>query len=334
MSLPKVTLFTLGGTIASTSTSAKSGGVVPQLNAQEILASVPQLEVIAQIEPVAFRQVPSGDLNFSDLFALASAIEVAFSDGSVGVVITQGTDSIEESAFVLDLLTPGGRPIVVTGAMRNPTQVSSDGPANLLSAVQVAISEAAVGLGVLVVLNEEVHTARFVRKTHTSTLGTFQSPTIGPIGWISEGRVHIPYRISKMKTIEHGPSTVVPPVAVVTCALGDDALILGEIESLGYKGVVIEGFGGGHVPARVVPAIEDLASRIPVILTSRTGAGELLRQTYAFPGSEQDVLSRGAVSAGSLDGIKARILLSLILTLAPELDEAKRAFEDFVQSIL
>lgn len=324
----------MGGTIASTSTQSKSGGVVPQLNAKDILASVPQLHEIAEVDPIAFRQVPSGDLNFSDLFLLAAAIEDAFDSGSVGAVVTQGTDTIEESAFVLDLLVSSTCPIVVTGAMRNPTQVGPDGPANLLAAVQVAISEQAVGLGVLVVMNDEIHAARFVRKTHTSGRDTFQSPTIGPIGWLSEGRVRIPFRISPMTAICFDDSSVAPKVAIVTCALGDDALILGEIESLGYSGVVIQAFGGGHVPARVVPAIEKLASRIPVVLASRTGAGEVLRETYGFAGSEQDVLSRGVMSTGYLDGFKARILLSLVLSDAKDLSEAKRVFEEIISSML
>ena len=334
MSLPKVTLFTLGGTIASTLTPTNSGGVVPALDAKEILASVPQLNDIAQVEPIAFRQVPSGDLNFPDLFSLAAAIELAFSRGSIGVVITQGTDTVEESAFALDLLVSNPHPIVVTGAMRNPTLVGSDGPANLLAAVQVAISDEAVGLGVLVVLNDEINPARFVRKSHTSSQGTFQSMTIGPIGWISEKRVRIPYRVAPVRKIHYGPSSVAPPVAIVTCALGDDALILGKIESLGYRGVVVEGFGGGHVPARIVSTLEKVAARIPVVLASRTGAGEVLRQTYGFAGSEQDIFSRGAMWAGPLDGLKARILLSLVLSVTQDLPQVKRAFEDTVRSIL
>lgn len=133
---------------------------MPQLSARDILASVPQLEEIAQLESIEFRQIPSADLSFPDLLALAAAIEGAFLNGSVGIVITQGTDSIEESAFVLDLLVKTNRPIVVTGAMRNPTQAGPDRPANLLAAVRVAISEKAAGLGVLVVMNDEIHTDR------------------------------------------------------------------------------------------------------------------------------------------------------------------------------
>jgi L-asparaginase len=333
VSLPKVTLFTLGGTIASTPSTGNIGGVMPQLDAKAILASVPQLHKIAQIEPIAFRQIPSADLNFPDLLSLAAAIEIAFSDGSVGVVVTQGTDSIEESAFVLDLLVRSTRPVVVTGAMRNPTHIGSDGPANLLSAVQVAISEKAVGLGVLVVLNDEIHTARFVRKTHTTGLGTFKSPTLGPIGWISEDRVRIPYRLSPLPKIDYGPTTIVPKVAIITSALGDETLLLDKIASLGYGGVVIEGFGGGHVPAGVVSSIEILAARIPVVLASRTGAGEVLRDTYGFAGSERDLLSRGAISAGPLDGLKAKILLSLVLSSTNDLTIAERTFENIVSSI-
>lgn len=307
---------------------------MPRLSAREILASVPQLEEIAHVEPVEFRQIPSADLNFPDLLALAAAIEEAFSNGSIGVVVTQGTDTIEESAFALDLLVKTNRPIVVTGAMRNPTQASPDGPGNLLAAVRVATSEKAAGLGVLVVMNDEIHTARFVRKTHTSRGGAFRSPTVGPIGWISEAEVRIPYRLMPTPTIPCEISHLVPKVAIVTIALGDDSYLLSKIESLGYSGVVIEGFGGGHVPAKFVPAIENLVSQIPVVLASRTGSGEVLRSTYGFAGSERDLLSRGVISAGPLDGRKARILLSLVLAVSKDLDESKARFESLMTSLL
>jgi L-asparaginase len=266
------------------------------------------------------------------LIDLGRAIEEAFRGGSVGVVVTQGTDTLEECAFALDLLVDSDLPIVVTGAMQNPAQPGSDGPANLVAAVQVAISKEARGLGVLVVMNDEIHAARFVRKTHTTSRATFQSPTIGPVGWVNEGRVRIPFRISPLEKIHHGTAIHVPKVAIVTMSLGGDDAQLKQIEAMGYRAVVIEGFGGGHVPSALVPTIEDLATRIPVVLTSRTGSGEILISTYGFAGSEMDLLARGVISAGALDGLKARVLLTLVLSSTQDLAKVKSLVEKIINT--
>jgi L-asparaginase len=158
------------------------------------------------------------------------------------VVVTQGTDTIEETAFALDLLVDGPGPVVVTGAMRNPTLAGPDGPANLLAAVQVAA--APQGAGVLVVANDEIHAARFVRKTVTTSPATFRSTSASPVGWVVEGRCRMEFRVPPLDTA--GLSTVdeVPPVALLTAMLGDDARLVAEVEQLGYGGLVIEGFGG------------------------------------------------------------------------------------------
>lgn len=327
--LPQVTVFSLGGTIASTNTGGggTSGGVTPQLGASDLVAAVPQLQVVADLETVAFRQIASGDLTLPDLIALAGEITKCFDGGVAGVVVTQGTDTLEETSFALDLLVHSPRPIVVTGAMRNPTLAGPDGPANLLAAVQVAASSQAVGLGTLVVLNDEIHAARFVRKTNTSSPSTFHSPTVGPLGWLAEGRPRIVFRVPVLEGTPGNIDEETPAVALLKCALGDDSRVITKLEALGYAGLVLEAFGGGHVPARVVPALEDLASRVPVVLASRTGSGEVLGETYGFPGSERDLLSRGLISAGFLDGLKARILLSLLLAAGSDLDGVRQAFE-------
>jgi len=323
VALPQVTVFSLGGTIAST--NAVGGGVTPQLGARELVEAVPQLREVAELETVAFRQTASGDLTLPDLIALAAEITKRFDAGVRGVVVTQGTDTIEETSFALDLLVRGPRPVVVTGAMRNPTLAGPDGPANLLAAVQVAAAPEAAGLGTLVVLNDEIHAARFVRKTHTSSPATFRSLTAGPLGWMVEGRPRIAFRLPML---EGAPSGVglVPAVALLKSALGDDCRLVSRLEELGYAGLVLEAFGGGHVPTNVVPALEDLAARMPVVLASRTGGGEMLQETYAFAGSERDLLSRGLVPAGFLDGLKARILLSLLLAANADLDGVRQAF--------
>ena len=330
---PQIIVYSLGGTIASTKSTASTGGVTPQLGAADLIAAIPELRDVADVTAVTFRQMPSGDLTFADLVELARAIEQSFDAGSDGVVVTQGTDTIEETAFALNLLVRSSRPVVVTGAMRNSTVASPDGSANVLGSVRVAASREAKGLGTLVVFNDEIHAARFIRKTHTSNLATFHSPSCGPLGWLIEERVRVVMRVAPLADVGPVFEGDAPPVALMKCSLGDDARVLDQLESLGYEGVVVEGFGGGHVPARVVASLEKLALRMPVVLTSRTGSGELLNETYGFPGSERDLLSRGLISAGVLDGPKARVLLSLILSTDVERTRARTVFESVIASI-
>lgn len=327
--LPIVTVFSLGGTIASTKSSGGAGGVTPQLGAAELIAAVPQLDEVAELKAEAFRQTASGDLTLQDIVALAAAIEEERAAGVNGAVVTQGTDTIEETSFALDLLLSPGKPVVVTGAMRNPTLAGADGPANLLSAVQVASSTNTNELGVLVVMNEEIHAARFVRKTHTSNPSTFRSLTAGPVGWVTEGRPRVALTPTWRMPTPLVPDGDLPAVALTKMCLGYDDRLIENIESLGYQGLVIEAFGGGHVPAHLVPALERLAARIPVVLASRTGGGELLQETYGFPGSELDLLGRGLIASGFLDGLKARILLSFLLAEKRDHTAIGEAFCEF-----
>ncbi len=332
-SLPKVTVFSLGGTIASTNDFAGgSAGVAPRLGARELVDAVPELREVAELEAVPFRQTASGDLTLPDLVSLAAETAKRFEAGVAGVVVTQGTDTIEETSFALDLLVRGPQPVVVTGAMRNPTLAGADGPANLLAAVRVAAFPQAAGLGTLVVLNDEIHAARFVRKTHTFSSSTFRSPSAGPLGWVVEGRPRVAFRVPELAGKPTGVGAEIPAVALLKCVLGDDSRLVEQVAALGYAGLVVEALGGGHVPARMVPALERLAGRLPVVLASRTGGGELLRETYGFPGSERDLLARGLVPAGFLDGPKARVLLSLLLATGAGTDEVRTAFEQANES--
>ena len=245
----------------------------------------------------------------------------------MGAVVTQGTDSIEETAFTLDLLADADEPVVVTGAMRNPGLPGADGPANLVAAVRAAAAPECCGLGCIVVFSDEIHSGRFVRKTHTSSLATFRSPTVGPLGWISEGTPRVALRPVRRRWISADALADVPPVALLTMTPGDDGRLLGAVGGLGYRGLVVEALGGGHVPAALVSELEALARAMPVILTSRTGAGEVLRHTYGFPGSEEDLLGRGLVWAGALDGPKARVLLAIMLAAGVARADVGRTFE-------
>jgi len=304
-------MISLGGTIAMT--AGVGGGVTPALTADELLAAVPGLaETGVTVETIDFRRLPGASLGFDDLTAVATLIRDRTGGGVDGVVVVQGTDTIEETAYLLDLYHPGPQPVVVTGAMRNPTMAGADGPANLLAAVQTAACSAARDLGCLVVLADEIHAARRVRKTHSTAGSTFQSPNGGPLGYVVEGQPRLLNGLSFRTTVPPPLDDLMPRVPLVVVALDDDAVVLGCLGDR-VDGVVIAGFGVGHLPQHLVPAVQELAQRVPVVLASRTGAGSVLANTYGFPGSERDLLSKGLIAAGFLDPYKARILLRTLL---------------------
>jgi len=323
--LPRIVVFSTGGTIASV--RGDGGAAQPSLTGDDLLRAVPELGAVADMRAVRFRQVASPELSLADMIALAAEIDRATGEGASGAIVTQGTDTLEETAFALSLLWGGEAPVVLTGAMRNPTLPGADGPANLLGAAVVAASPAAHGLGALVVFNDEVHLPIFVRKTHTTNPATFRSDITGPIGWIVENQVRIALRpaVRHHIGIDAGQNPIAS-VALVKIVLGDDGRLLEAIPALGYRGLVVEAMGGGHVPPADVGPLAKLARDMPVVLTSRTGAGELLRNTYGFPGSETDLLRRGLIHGGMLDGPKARILLSLLLTCGAEAGVIAEAF--------
>ncbi len=264
-------------------------------------------------------------------------MRAAVDAGAAGCVVTQGTDTLEETAFVLDLLWDRPAPVVVTGAMRSADQPGADGPANLLASVRVASAPVAVGAGVLVVLGDEIHAARHVHKAHTSLPAAFVSPGLGPVGGVTEGRVWLPLRPvrrpGELSTESIGGSTPAPtptpattttPVATplphVVCVrvgMGEGPQLLEAVLGMDVDGVVLEGVGGGHVPRALVPVVEQLARRVPVLLVGRPGAGPALSHSYGYPGGDVDLVARGLLPAGALDAVKARLALVLALAAHP-----------------
>ena len=309
--LPAVTVFAMGGTIAMAKTVAR--GVAPSLDAAALVAAVPQLGAAAAVEARTFRLLPSPEITIPDLLALADAIERAVAGGAHGVVVTHGTDTMEESAFVLDRVLALDAPVVLTGAMRNPTLAGADGPANLLGAVRLAAHGPARGLGVMVAMNDEIHAARHVQKAETSNPAAFRSTPVGPLGWFAEGAVRLAGRPGPRHTLAVARDAAPVPVALLTVTLGDDGRLIECSLDAGYRGIVIEATGGGHAAGWVADRLALAAARVPVVMASRTGAGEMLRATYDFKGSEIDLLTRGLISAGWLDGLKARLLLTLLM---------------------
>jgi L-asparaginase len=310
MGKPRLLILSLGGTI--TMVPDEAGGIAPKLGAAELVASVPALAEVAEIDARSLRRLPSPSLTPAVLVEVAAQIDQAFADRFDAAVVIQGTDTIEESAFLLDLLVAGDRPVVMTGAMRGADAPGADGPANLLAAAKVAAAREARGLGTLVVLNYDIHAARFVQKTHTTLPSAFASPLVGPLGVVAEGRPWLFARVTRnpVLTLDGGPP---PPIALLRVPMGDDGRLLDALPDLGFAGAVIEGMGAGHVHADVAPRLGELARRIPVVLAARPTAGLVFTRTYGYPGGEVDLIDRGLIPAGYLSGTKARLLLGLVL---------------------
>ncbi len=325
MSRKRLLLLSLGGTI--TMVPSAEGGIAPKLGAAELVASVPDLATVAEIEADSPARLPSPSLTPAHLVDVARRIDAAFAAGADGAVVIQGTDTIEESAFLLDLLVAGDKPVVVTGAMRGAAAPGADGPANLLAAARVAASDATHSLGTIAVLNDELHAARFVQKSHTALPSAFTSPMAGPLGLVAEDRVRILARVARLPTLPAAPGTPAP-VALLRWAMGDDGRLLGAVPGLGYAGAVIEGMGAGHVPADAAEAVGALAARMPVVLASRCATGPVFAQTYGYPGGEIDLIRRGAIPGGLLSGPKARLLLGLALR-GGDRDVAAAAFAPY-----
>ncbi|HVA05966.1 MAG TPA: asparaginase [Acidimicrobiales bacterium] len=322
--LPEITLISLGGTIASRIND--SGVATPVLDGSDLIAAVPQLRALASLTVVSLRLAPSCEVDFGAVVDLARDVTRRVAAGADGVVVTHGTDTLEETAFALELLCDLPCPLVLTGAMRVAGALGSDGPANLMAAVRVAAQPEAARLGVLVVLNDEIHAARNVRKTHTTRLDAFQSPATGAVGWVAEDQVHLVGQPLRNQHVNLDSVTRPAFVALYKVGLGDDGRLLPSLGNAGVDGLVVEALGGGHVPAVMVTALAGIAGRMPVILASRTGAGEVMQSTYGYPGSEIDLLEHGLIAAGSLDGPKARVLLTLLLMAGAKRPEVEAAF--------
>lgn len=327
---PRIGIVTCGGTIAST---AVDGVATPRLGADDLLAAMPWLGAYGALVPRTFMTKASPDVTMADAVQLVRDIGRFADDESLdAVVVTHGTDTLEEVAFVLDLLWDRELPLVVTGAMRNASLPGADGPANLTAAVATAASAEAAGVGVLVVLNDQIHAAHLVRKSHTSNVATFASPTLGPIGFVHEGTASLPFRprLTRVEGLRPDPRPASVPLLLM--GIGTDDLLLRLALDAGVDGIVFAGFGGGHLPDLVAgsAALERALASVPVVLGSRAGGGKPLTSTYGgFAGSETELLARGVISAGRLDPAKARVLLSLCLGSGMTRPEIAAAFDTY-----
>lgn len=309
--MKRITIITTGGTIAMQRDEA-AGGAVPALVGEDLLAAVPP--DLAELEFEEHCHLPSAHFTLDTVWTLKERVAAAVARPDVdGVVVTHGTDVMEEVAYLLDLTVPGDKPMVLTGAMRTASDLGYEGYANLVAAVRVAADDEAHGLGALVVMNDEIHAARFVTKTHTLSPATFKSLDFGALGRVDGDRVAVVQRVRRSlvecKAWETG-------VVLIKLAVGMDEGSLEYALEQGVKGAVLEALGGGRVPPWWLPAIRGaVESGVAVVIASRCPSGRVW-DGYGYAGAYKDLRSSGALFADGLNGQKARIRLMCVLGAA------------------
>jgi L-asparaginase len=302
------------------------GAAVPALSGKEILDNVPGLAEIADVEIIDYGRYPGPHMVPGVMIDLSIRVRETLARSDVdGVVITHGTDTLEETAYLLDLTLASDKPVVLVGAMRVISDIGWDGPANLLSAIRVAASENARGLGVLVVLNDTVLAAAEATKTHTESFDAFQSPNFGPLGVVDKGEVII--RRDSIGREHLDTNEIAEPVCLIKMAAGTESLLIDACVRAGAKGIVVEGLGRGNVPPDCVASIRRAISLgIPVVLTSRCLRGRVF-ESYGYEGGGKQLRNLGVIFADYMSGHKARIKLMLALSLTLDLSEVRAIFE-------
>ncbi|MFH1474257.1 MAG: asparaginase [Chloroflexota bacterium] len=310
--MPRVAAIFTGGTISMT-IDAMEGGAVPTLAGADLLAAVPGLARRAEIVPIDLGRVPASHLSFADVLRIRGVIDGALADPAIrGVVVVQGTDTLEETAFAWDLCHADPRPVVVTGAMRNASEPSWDGPANLLGAVRVAIAEAARGAGVLVVLGGGIHAADAVAKRHASAVDAFATREGPPLGRVGERGVRLRPR-GPRRRLPAIPAAAAMPIPIIVAALETTGAALDAAVREGARGVVVAATGSGNThPDLLRAAVAARDAGVAVVLASRTGAGAV-GPAYAFPGGGATWVRAGIPLAGNLTPVQARVALALAL---------------------
>lgn len=325
MSEKIIELISTGGTIAM-GVDDNSGGAVQKLSAEGLLQGMPSLDGIAHVEAINFCNKPGPHVLPSDVFELSKVIRSLFSSKKAdGVVVTHGTDTIEETAYALDLLLDSDNPVVVTGAMRNTSLLSADGPSNMFNSILTAAANDACGMGTMVVFNNEVHLARDVTKTSATQLNTFRSPLFGPVGFIYADRVQFVRGRGPRETIP--ARDVYAQVELIKFSQGMSNLLFEAVKDSRIDGVVVEAAGVGHVSMTVAKEIRELMEMgKPVVITSRCYEGLILGNAYAFEGSEKDLQDMGVIFAPGLNGQKARIKLILTLGYTRDMGQIRDIF--------
>jgi L-asparaginase len=307
---PHVLVMFTGGTI-SMKIDPITAAAFPALSGRDIVSHVPGLRRSARLTLEDYAQLPGPHVSPRWMWGLKQRIESHLADPGVdGVVVAHGTDTIEETSFLVDLTTANPKPVVFCGAMRTLGEPGSDGPSNLLIAVKTAANPDARGHGVLLAVGEHILAASEAVKTHTQNLAAFRSE-IGPLAILDRSGVRFVRAAVRRRFVKTG--SIEPKVDLHVMATGSDDALLRASLSRGARGLVIEGTGAGNVPPLAVPAIRDaLKAGLPVIITSRCGAGSVA-PLYGYEGGGAHLRKLGCILGGSLVGHKARILLSVAL---------------------
>jgi L-asparaginase len=307
--MTKVVVMSTGGTIASRMDTAR-GYVVAAASGEELIGLLHDPLTGITIEVDEFCNIGSFNIDLDLAFRLAQTINEHLAHADVsGVVVTHGTDTMEESAFLADLIVTSDKPIVFTGAQRNADERDSDGARNLAEAIRLAASDLR-GLGAVILFDEEFHAARDAMKTHSYRTSAFTSMEHGKLGEVDGDRVLLHRRPVLRTTIQAGH--IEPAVDLIKLVMGSDARFIRCALQSGVKGLVIEGFGRGNATLPVVEGVrEAISAGIPVLVTSRSPQGRV-RPIYGNGGGK-DLAAAGAIFAGDLSGVKARVLLALLL---------------------
>ncbi len=306
----KLLILHTGGTISMS--EGEDGKVSPSAK-NPLLLALEKLNHPAQLEQEALLNVPSPHITLAHWQLLKQRIETAvLEQGFDGIVITHGTDTLEETAYFLDLALAVDVPVAITGAMRSSNELGADGLINLQSAILVALCEESRHKGVLVVMNDEIHNAKFVTKTHTTNVATFQTPTFGPCGLVAKNRViyfqHLTqYERFPIQTLRKSN------VQLVKAYVGMDSFLLQQLAQSGCDGVVIEALGAGNLPPSCLQGVNALLeAKIPVVLVSRAFNG-ITQDVYDYVGGGKQLKQQGVIFTTGLSGQKARIKLMVLL---------------------
>jgi L-asparaginase len=325
--LPKVAIVTTGGTIAE-KTDPKTGGAVPAVSGNDLIEAVPGLAKIADIQVVNFSNIDSSQMTPDMWAGLSKTVDKLLADPQIkGAVVTHGTDSMAEGSYFLNLTLKSDKPVVFVGAMRDASDLSPDGPANILNAVTQVCSEEAKGWGVTVTLNQFINGARNVRKTNSTNVQTFDSGEKGYLGYVVMGKV-VRYNDPRPRQRFDLPETL-PQVALITTYAGDEGAFVRFAADSGVKGIVVEGVGAGNVNAKVFEAIKyAMGKGVAVVVTTQVYHGGVWPM-YGDEGGGATMEKAGVILGGDQTGPKARLLL--MLALAKEkgnIEALKKYFND------
>lgn len=323
--MKKVAVIFNGGTI-SMKVDPRIHAAVPSLSGDEILAMVTGIEGFAQIESYNFSSLPGPHMTPEIMLELSKYVQNILNREDIeGVVVTHGTDTLEETAYFLDLTINSQKPVIVTGAMRNSSELGYDGPANLAASICTVISEDSRGKGVLICFNDELYCASEATKANSMSLDAFQSPDVGPIGIIDSNEV-IYYR-DNIKRQFFKIDSVNARVDLIKCVTGMDSKIIDFYIEQGTNGLIIEGTGRGNIPPLMVEGVKRaIEIGIPVIITSRCFQGRV-RDSYGYPGGGKELTNLGAILGNNLPGQKARIKLIVALSYTNDIKKIKDIFE-------